>query len=59
MYSYATLEKFNTFIIDKETSDTSKKFRKNFLNLLNYQKIADNFRIAKHMRKQPRILLQY
>lgn len=35
MYSYATTEKFSSFIIDKETSDISHKFRKNFLEYLN------------------------
>ena len=35
MYEYATHEKFNVLLIDKETTDDSKKFRHNFLNYLN------------------------
>jgi len=34
MYEYATHEKFNVLLIDKETTDDSKKFRHNFLNYL-------------------------
>ena len=34
MYSYATKDKFNTLTIDKESSDPTKSFRRNFLEYL-------------------------
>jgi len=35
LYEYATKGKFNVLLIDKETSDNSKKYRKNFSEYLN------------------------